>query len=65
MVELNFLQSSEYSVFVKEASENSKNKLWTFIGKVVDGTNIIYTYLQQIWLHGGYLVESLKDINFI
>lgn len=66
ITKLNLPKSSEYNIFIKgTGGSNSKNKTWVFEGHAADGTNIIHTYSQQVWLKGSYLTESLKNIDFI
>ena len=65
MVELNFPKSSEYNIFVRGTSSDSTYKPWIFEGQAADGTNIIHAYTQQIWIKGSFLVNSLKEIDFI
>lgn len=65
MVELNFPKSSEYNIFVRGTSGNSTYKPWTFEGQAADGSNIIHSYTQQIWIKGSFLVDALKERDFI
>lgn len=65
MVELNFPKSSEYDIFVRGTSSDSTHKPWIIEGKAADGSNEIHTYTQQIWIKGSYLVNALKQIDFI
>ena len=65
MVELNFPKSSKYNIFVRGTSTNSTHKPWTFKGQAANGTNTIYSYTQQIWIKGSFLVNALKEVDFI
>lgn len=65
MVELNFPKSSEHNIFVRGTSTDSTHKPWVFEGKAANGTRTIHAYTQQIWIKGSFLVNSLKDIDFI
>lgn len=65
MVGLNFPKSSQYDIFVRGTSNDSTYKPWTFEGKAADGSNVIHSYTQQIWIKGSFLVESLKKIKWI
>lgn len=64
-IELNFPKSSEYNIFVRGTSTDSTHKPWTLEGHAADGSNIIHSYAQQVWIKGSYLVESLNEIGFI
>lgn len=65
MVELNFPKSSEYNIFVRGTSTDSTHKPWIFEGQAANGTNTIHAYTQQIWIKGSFLVNALKEIDFI
>lgn len=62
---LNFPKSKDYDYFVRGTSSDSTQKPWKIKGQAVDGGDFIYCYSQQIWMHGGYLVKSLKKIDFV
>lgn len=64
-VALNLPKSEDYNIFIRGTSKDSTYKPWTFEGQAADGSNIIHTYTQQVWIKGSYLVNTLKDIDFI
>lgn len=65
MVELNFPKASDYAVFVRGTGNDSGHKPWRFKGKAADGTDIINSYIQQVWIKGSYLTGALKKVDFI
>ncbi len=65
MATLNFPKQKDSDIFVRGTSSDSTYKPWVFKGQAADGSNIIHTYSQQIWIKGRYITDMLKDKDFI
>jgi hypothetical protein len=65
MVSINFPKQKDGDIFVRGTGKDSTVKPWVFKGDAIDGSGIVHTYSQQIWIKGRYITNELKKIDFI